>query len=148
MKHVKTIAFTALLMLLFPLSGLAAVTQATLYKSPNCGCCAAYADYLEKNGFDVEVIDTNDLAEIKAEYNIPEKLYGCHSTLIDNYVFEGHINVESIKQVLAEKPSIKGLSVPGMPLGAPGMGGEKQGPIEVYTLSFQPTNSPEVYATY
>lgn len=146
MRHVKKLAFTALLM--FPLSGLAAVTQATLYKSPNCGCCAAHADYLEKNGFDVEVIETNDLAEIKAEHNIPKKLYGCHSTLIDSYVFEGHVNVESIKQMLEDRPSIKGLSVPGMPLGSPGMGGEKQGPIEVYTLTSQPTDSPEVYATY
>lgn len=146
MKHIKKLAFTALLA--FPLSGLAAGTPATLYKNPNCGCCTGHAEYLEDNGFDVEVIDTNDLAELKAEHNVPEKLYGCHSTLIGNYIFEGHVNVESIAQVLEDKPFIKGLSVPGMPLGSPGMGGEKRGPIEVYTLAFQPSDSPKVYATY
>jgi hypothetical protein len=146
MKHFKKLAFTALMV--FPLSGLAAEMSATLYNNPNCGCCAGHAEYLKENGFDVEVVETNDLSKIKAEHNVPEKLYGCHSTLIDNYVFEGHVNVESIQQVLEEKPFIKGLSVPGMPLGSPGMGGEKQGPIEVSTLAFQPTDSPEVYAAY
>ncbi|MHB0777566.1 DUF411 domain-containing protein [Halomonas sp. WWR20] len=146
MRYLKNLAFTALLT--FPLSGFAAETSATLYKNPNCGCCTGHAEYLENNGFDVEVINTNDLAQLKAEHNIPERLYGCHSTLIGNYVFEGHVYAESIKQVIEDKPFIKGLSVPGMPLGSPGMGGEKQGPIEVYTLAFQPAESPEVYATY
>lgn len=146
MKHFKKLAVATLLS--FPLTGLAAETSATLYKNPNCGCCAEHAEYLEDNGFDVEVIETNDLAQIKAEHNVPEKLNGCHSTLIGNYVFEGHVNAESIHKVLEDKPFIKGLSVPGMPLGSPGMGGEKQGPIEVYTLTFQPTDSPEVYSTY
>ncbi|WP_240184276.1 DUF411 domain-containing protein [Halomonas sp. BN3-1] len=85
---------------------------------------------------------------MKAEHDVSEKLQGCHTTLIDNYVFEGHVPVESVTQVLEEKPFIKGLSVPGMPLGSPGMSGEKQGPLEVYTLAFQPTDTPEVYATH
>lgn len=146
MKYRKALAIASLLA--FPLSGLAAETSATLYKNPNCGCCAEYARYLEQNGFEVETIDTHDLARIKAEHDIPEKLHGCHSTLIDNYVFEGHVPVESVTQVLEETPFIKGLSVPGMPLGSPGMSGEKRGPLEVYTLAFQPTKTPEVYATH
>ncbi|MEC9484191.1 MAG: DUF411 domain-containing protein [Halomonas sp.] len=146
MKPFKQLVVTALLA--FPVSGLAAETAATIYKNPNCGCCAGHAEYLEENGFDVEIINTPDLAQFKAEHKIPEQFQGCHSTVIGNYVFEGHINAESIRQVLEEKPFIKGLSVPGMPLGSPGMGGEKQGPIEVYSLAFQPTDSPEVYATY
>lgn len=146
MKSLKKLAVFALLA--FPLTGLAAETSATLYKNPNCGCCAGHAKYLEKNGYDVEVVETNDLYQMKEEKKIPESLYGCHTTIIGNYAFEGHINVESINKVLEEEPFIKGLSVPGMPLGAPGMGGEKQGPIEVYTMAFQPTDSPEVYATF
>ncbi|GGX86284.1 hypothetical protein GCM10007160_11950 [Litchfieldella qijiaojingensis] len=146
MKHLKKLTMAALLT--FPLTGLAAETSATLYKNPNCGCCAEYAKYLEQNGFKVETIDTNDLAQMKAEYNVPEKLHGCHTTLIDNYVFEGHVPVESLSKVLEEKPFIKGLSVPGMPLGSPGMSGEKQGPLEVYTLAFQPTDTPEIYAAH
>jgi hypothetical protein len=146
MKHLKTLTMAALLA--FPLTGVAAETSATLYKNPNCGCCDEYAKYLEQNDFDVETIDTHNLAEMKAEHNVPEQLYGCHTMLIGNYVFEGLVPVESVTQVLDEKPFIKGLSVPGMPLGAPGMSGEKQGPLEVYTLAFQPTDTPEVYATH
>jgi hypothetical protein len=134
--------------LVFPLSGLAAETSATHYKNPNCGCCAEYAKYLEENGFEVEVIDTHDLAEVKAEHNVPEKLQGCHTTLIGNYVFEGHVPEEFVAQLLDEAPFVKGLSVPGMPLGTPGMSGEKRGPLEVYTMTIQPTDSPEVYATF
>ena len=146
MKHWKALTIASLLT--FPLTGLAAETSATLYKNPNCGFCAEYAKYLERNGFEVETIDTHDLAKMKAEHDVSEKLQGCHTTLIDNYVFEGHVPVESVTQVLEEKPFIKGLSVPGMPLGSPGMSGEKQGPLEVYTLAFQPTDTPEVYATH
>jgi hypothetical protein len=146
MKYGKALAIASLLT--FPLSGLAAETSAILYKNPNCGCCAEYAKYLEQNGFEVETVDTHDLAKMKAEHNVPEKLHGCHSTLIGKYVFEGHVPVESVTQVLEEKPFIKGLSVPGMPLGSPGMSGEKQGPLEVYTLAFQPTDTPDVYATH
>lgn len=146
MKHLKRLTMATLLA--FPLVGWAAGTSATLYKNPNCGCCAEYANYLERNGFEVETIDTHDLAQLKAEHNVPEPLYGCHTTLIDNYVFEGHVPVESLTRVLEEQPFINGLSVPGMPLGSPGMSGEKQGPLEVYTLAFQPTDTPEVYATH
>lgn len=146
MRYQKTLALAALLT--FPLSGLAAEISATLYKNPNCGCCAEYAKYLEQNGFKMETVETHDLAQIKAEYNVPEMLSGCHTTRIDNYVFEGHVPVESVARVLEEEPFIKGLSVPGMPLGSPGMLGEKQGPLEVYTLAFQPTGSPEIYATH
>lgn len=146
MKYHKTLAAAALLS--FPLAGLAAETSATLYKNPNCGCCAQYAKYLEENGFEVTVVDTNDLMQMKAERNISESMYGCHTTEIGSYVFEGHIPVASIDKVLEEQPFINGLSVPGMPLGSPGMSGEKQEPLEVYTLAFQPTDSPAVYATY
>lgn len=146
LKHWKALAIASLLA--FPLSGLAAETSATLYKNPNCGCCAEYAKYLEQNGFDVETVDTHDLAKTKAEHNVPEALHGCHTTLIGDYLFEGHVPVASVTQVLDEEPFIKGLSVPGMPLGSPGMSGEKQGPLDVYTLAFQPTDSPEIYATH
>lgn len=96
----------------------------------------------------MKTIDTHDLAKMKAEPDVPETLQGCHTTLIGNYVFEGHVPVESVTQILEETPFIKGLSVPGMPLGSPGMSGEKQDPLEVYTLAFQPTDSPEIYATH
>lgn len=79
---------------------LAAGTPAKLYKNPSCGCCQAYATYLKANGYDVEVIPTRDLAAIKKEHNVPNALEACHTTIIDGYVFEGHIPVESINRFL------------------------------------------------
>lgn len=125
---------------------LAANIPVKLYKNPNCGCCDSYADYLNKNGFKVSLINTNDMAEIKTKYGVQEKLEGCHTAVIGKYVFEGLIPAENIKQVISEHKSIKGLSVPGMPLGAPGMPGNKKGPINVYYLdnSF----APKVFASF
>lgn len=137
-----------LLMLLTALSlpALAAGTDAKLYKNPDCGCCEEYAKYLKANGFNVTVIPTHDLALMQKDNGVPEQLAGCHTTLIENYVFEGHIPVDSIKRVLKERPAIKGLSVPGMPAGSPGMVGKKQGPLNVYTISSE--RPPKLYASY
>lgn len=110
----------------------AAGVPAQLYKDPNCGCCEEYGKYLRANGYDVEVIPTRDPAAIKKEYNVPNHLHGCHTTIINGYVFEGHIPAEAINRFLQERPSAKGLSVPGMPPGSPGMGGRKKGPLKVF----------------
>ena len=101
-------------------------------------------------GIDSDLIigKNDDIFEMKAEYNVPEELHGCHTTVVGDYLFEGHVPVESVTQVLDEKPSIIGLSVPGMPLGSPGMSGEKRGPLEVYVIASQPTDSPDIYATH
>ncbi|SMP81439.1 DUF411 domain-containing protein [Noviherbaspirillum suwonense] len=128
------------------LSAFAAGTPVKLYKNPHCGCCDVYADHLKQSGFEVEMIDTNDMQAIKAKFGVPEKLEGCHTATIGNYVFEGLIPAENIKKVLAEKPPIKGLSVPGMPVGAPGMPGNKKGPINVYYLNASAT--PKVFSTF
>lgn len=145
MKYrVKILLVTLALALPLPL--LAGGIQATLYKDPNCGCCQAYAEYLQANGFDVKVIPTTDLVLLQEQNGVPARLAGCHTTRIGSYVFEGHIPVDSIKRFLDEKPAAKGLSVPGMPAGSPGMGGTKQGPLHVYTI----TNSgaPLLYDTH
>lgn len=129
---------TFLMIMLFtsPLAAFAAGESVRLYKTPNCGCCEAYADYLRDNGFQVEVIPTHDLSAIKAEQGVPEHLAGCHTSLIEGYVFEGHIPVDSVRRVLDNRPDTAGISVPGMPVGSPGMGIE-QGlaePLRVYDL--------------
>lgn len=121
-------------------------TPVTLYKNPNCGCCDSYAAYLETKGFDVKVVNTDDMASIKHKYAVPEKLEGCHTALIGRYVFEGLIPAENIQRVLNEHRPIKGLSVPGMPSGAPGMPGAKSGPIHVYYLD--PSSPPKVFASF
>jgi hypothetical protein len=123
------------------LPALAAAEVVNLYKNPYCGCCDLYAKHLRAEGFEVKLIDTNDMQSIKEKYAVPEKLEGCHTATVGGYVFEGLIPAENIQKVLAERPSITGLSVPGMPVGAPGMPGQKKGPIHVYVLdaSFKPT---------
>lgn len=119
---------------------------ATLYKDPQCGCCAGYAQYLRQNGFEVKVVESDDLSLIKKEAGgVPEKLEACHTMLIDRYVVEGHVPVKTLNKLLAERPDIRGISLPGMPLGAPGMGGRKTAPFTVYVID--QGNDARVYAT-
>lgn len=117
-----------------------------LYRNPNCGCCETYAQYLNANGFSVQSIDTTDMAAIKQKYAVPAKLEGCHTALIGRYVFEGLIPADSIKRLLSSNSPLRGLSVPGMPMGAPGMPGERHTPLHVYYLEANP--SPRVFASF
>lgn len=144
MRQLKALLFTLLVGLALP--AFAGGIPAKLYKNPNCGCCEEYAKYLRGNGFDVTVIPTHDLTQMQVQNRVPAQLAGCHSTLIGNYVFEGHIPVDAVKRVLKEKPMIRGLAVPGMPLGSPGMTGTKTGPLHVYYIS--EAKPPKVYAAY
>ena len=105
---------------------------ATLYKQPGCQCCDAYADYLRENGFDVVVLERGEARN--AVPSVRKDLRGCHSTMIDKYVVEGHVPVGPIKRLLAEKPDIKGISLPDMPQGSPGMSGTKQGPFKILSI--------------
>jgi hypothetical protein len=107
----------------------------TLYKSPSCTCCEGYAQYLERNGFKVDVRSTNDLAEISRKAGIPEELGGCHTSFIGAYVVDGHVPVKTIRKLLDDKPDIAGITLPGMPSGSPGMYGEKVGPLTVLAIS-------------
>ena len=122
--------------------------RATLYKNPSCQCCEGYADYLRKNGFTVEVKPTNDLAEISRKAGVPEQLEGCHTMFVEGYpyVIDGHVPVEVVKKLLAEKPAIAGITLPGMPAGSPGMFGGKTEPFVIYALP-KGGAAPTVYAT-
>jgi len=106
-----------------------------VYASPSCGCCGQYADYLEsEGGYTVDLQRTEDVDSIKAEAGVPESAAGCHSTMLDDYVVEGHVPLEAIDKLLQDRPAIDGIALPGMPAGSPGMGGTKQAPFEI--LSF------------
>lgn len=117
--------------------------QATVYKDPQCGCCEGHAAYLRENGFDVTVKPTEDLRTLRLLGGIQDHFAGCHMTVIDGYVIEGHVPIGPIKRLLAERPDIKGISLPGMPMGSPGMSGEKSAPFEVYEIS---DGTPKVYS--
>ena len=98
-------------------------TQATVHKNPWCGCCTAWVEHLEANGFDVTVEETDDLAPVKARLGVPGHLESCHTALIEGYTIEGHVPALAIHQLLAAAPALTGLAVPGMPMGSPGMEG-------------------------
>lgn len=95
--------------------------EITVYKSPTCGCCAGWADYLRSNGFRVSVVDQNDLSQIRAQYGIGRELQSCHTAVVDGYAIEGHVPADDIWRLIAEKPKATGLTAPGMPMMSPGM---------------------------
>lgn len=118
--------------------------KVTLYRDPQCGCCENYADYLRHNGFEVTVIGTHDLPLLYDKYGIATDLQPCHLSLIGGYVVGGHVPVEVVNRLLAEKPRITGITLPGMPLGAPGMNGTKYAPFKIYEIG---KGARKVYAT-
>lgn len=144
MRYWKPLTIALVLSLQIP--AYAANIPIKIYRNPNCGCCDVYARYLEKNGFDVELIDTMNAASIHSRYAVPEALEGCHTAVVQDYVFEGLIPAEYIKRVVDEHRPLKGLSVPGMPVGAPGMPGSKNAPIHVYYLG--QGSSPQIFASF
>src|SRR5882757_5977472 len=132
-RLIQLLAFSAAAII--PLPALAAPIAAVLYKNPSCSCCEQYAAYLEQNGFVVDVRPTNDLDQIAADAGVPSDLEGCHTMMINGYVFDGLIPVDVVNKVLAERPAIAGITLAGMPTGAPGMGGDKIGPFTIYSFT-------------
>lgn len=93
----------------------------TVYKSPTCGCCTKWVDHMRANGFDVTATNVEDMAAVKQKYGVPDKVGSCHTSLVGGYVIEGHVPADVVKRLLAERPKVAGLAVPGMPASAPGM---------------------------
>ena len=102
-----------------------------LHRAEGCSCCAVYADYLRDNGFTVDMNTVDDLGPIRERYGVPEAAVGCHTSVIDDYVVEGHVPVEAIDRLLTERPAIDGISVVGMPTNSPGMGQPNGEPLDV-----------------
>ena len=145
MKHKIGIAAVALTLSL-PWPALADAIQATLYKMPQCGCCEGHAAHLRENGFAVEVKETAELSQMSAAAGIPPELEGCHTIFVDGYVVGGHVPADVIKKMLEERPAIAGITLAGMPLGSPGMDGEKTEPFVIYAVT-KDGAPPTVYAT-
>ena len=100
----------------------AAPSSMTVYRDPSCGCCEAWAKIARDAGFEVNVIDRPDMPAIKAQYGVPDELLSCHTTIVGGYAAEGHVPIADIQRLLKEQPrGIKGIAVPGMPRGSPGM---------------------------
>ena len=97
----------------------------TIHKSQYCGCCGEWGSYMEKQGYDIETVNVEEMSEVKEEFNIPYELVSCHTSEIEGYVVEGHVPNEAIEKLLREKPDILGIGMAGMPSGSPGMPGPK-----------------------
>ena len=119
-------------------------SEVTVYRSPSCGCCGEWVKHLERHGFQVKDIQTDDMETIKAEQGLPSDLASCHTAVVDGYVLEGHIPASDVIALLNEKPDIAGIAVPGMPLGSPGMeaGDRKQ---DFAVLAFDDAGEVEVF---
>ena len=116
----------------------------TVYRSPTCGCCKKWVAHARAAGFRVSEKELDDLSEVKAMLGVPEALQSCHTAVVASYVVEGHVPADLIKRMLAQRPKVAGLAVPGMPTGSPGMEG---GPPERYdVIAFERTGATRVYA--
>ncbi|MEX0933038.1 MAG: DUF411 domain-containing protein [Candidatus Pacearchaeota archaeon] len=110
-------------------------TEAVYYKSISCGCCDAHSKYLNSKGFSVKVNNLQSIDSIKSDFGVPYELRSCHTVIIDDYFVEGHIPLEAINKLLEEKPNIRGIAMPGMPSGSPGMPGAKTGFFKIYSVN-------------
>jgi hypothetical protein len=107
-----------------------------VYSSPTCGCCSLWVDHLEEHGFEVETQYRDDMGQVKAAFGITQPLASCHTGIVNGYLIEGHVPAADIRRLLAEAPSdVRGLAVPGMPIGSPGMEmGDRVDPYDVLLL--------------
>lgn len=122
----------------------------TIYKSASCGCCKLWVDHVKAAGFTVREVNTEDLNGVKREMGIPSRLASCHTVVIGSYVVEGHVPAEDVKKLLRDRPAgVRGLAVPGMPIGSPGM---EQGPVSGYerydVIAFTAAGGTSVFATH
>lgn len=115
-----------------------------VFKSPYCGCCGNWVEYLKRNGFEVKVQDVEDVSAVRKQLGMPQKYAACHTARIGGYVVEGHVPAEDIKKLLADKPQAVGIAVPSMPPGSPGMPSEK--PVAYDTLLVQRDGNYKIYS--
>ena len=125
-----------------------AVAEVTVHKSPTCGCCTDWVEHLREAGFAVEVRETSNLAPVQERVGLPYGLGSCHTAEVEGYFVEGHVPAEDVARLLSERPEAKGLTVPGMPLGSPGME-VPSGEVEAYdVLLVRSDGSTEIFASY
>ncbi len=127
-------------------AGAAQSAEIMVYKSPTCGCCKGWIAHMRKNGHSVKIQDLEDLDIIKKMAGIPELFQSCHTAMVDGYVVEGHVPSKDVERLLKDRPKARGIAVPGMVAGSPGM---EQGESERYNVMlFQSDGSSSVYAKY
>lgn len=120
-----------------------AAPTVVVYKSPTCGCCNKWVDHMREHGFEVETHDTRDMGRVKAMVGVPGALSSCHTAIVDGYVVEGHVPADVVRRMLEERPEAVGITVPGMPMGSPGMEGPYTERYDI--LTFDEAGRTRVY---
>jgi hypothetical protein len=115
-----------------------------VYKTATCGCCKGWIEHMRAAGFPVDARDVRDLMTVKLDAGVPGPMTTCHTALVDGYVVEGHVPVDQVKRLLAERPEVAGIAVPGMPIGSPGMEGPNAQAYQV--LAFDHDGNATVFA--
>ena len=147
-KAVKMIGSVFMLAGLLQTSVLIAdeLPKVTVYKSPTCGCCKKWVKHMRDNGFEVKTHDMQNIKSIKSMSGVRNEFASCHTATVGGYVIEGHVPASDVKRLLTEKPKVRGLTVPGMVMGSPGMEGPRKDKYQV--LSFDDKGITGVYANY
>jgi len=132
-----------------PVAAVAAPIAINVAKDPNCGCCTAWVEIIEADGFaaSIQLLDFDALQAFKIASGIPEGMASCHTAHVDGYAIEGHVPAADIRRLLTERPDAVGLSVPGMPYGSPGMGPEAEREAYIVYL-IRRDGSVEPFASY
>ena len=121
--------------------------EAVVYKSPTCGCCSKWVEHLEAHDFEVKTVESSDMNAVKKQFGVPKGLASCHTAVVNGtYVIEGHVPAEDIRRLFESGSDAKGLAVPGMPGGSPGMESAPATPYEV--ILFDEEGNTEVYAEH
>jgi hypothetical protein len=116
-----------------------------VFKDASCGCCANWVEHLRRRGFAPTSMNVADISAVKNTHGVPAQARSCHTALVGGYVIEGHVPAADIQRLLKERPAIRGLAVPGMPIGSPGMEGANPRPYDV--LAFDKNGQTKVYST-
>lgn len=128
-------------------SGMEPRLSAHVYKTPHCHCCVKWTEHLEQSGFEVEVTNVDDLHPVRERFGVPSNVAACHTALVnDNYFVEGHVPAGDIKRLLDQGPDVRGIAVPGMPVGSPGMEGPNPQPYSVFAIN--PDGSLDVFTIH
>ncbi|MDC8756925.1 DUF411 domain-containing protein [Janthinobacterium fluminis] len=122
----------------------AAAQNIEVYKRSSCGCCTKWVDHMRANGFAPKVHEMDDLDPIKKKLGVPMELGSCHTAHVGGYVIEGHVPADLVRKLLKERPKARGLAVPSMPAGSPGMEGPHKVDYEV--LLIKPNGQYSTYA--
>jgi hypothetical protein len=114
----------------------AAAPEMIVYATPSCGCCNGWVEHMRDNGFQVSVVHQDDLSAVREQHHVPAALRSCHVGIVDGFAVEGHVPADAVRRLLAQRPAVLGIAVPGMPAGSPGMeqpNGYTE-PYEIYTF--------------